>query len=128
MRRFALFLALAGFLGVATAPAFAEDALRWPSVLAQAQAPKAVEPGWTAGKVVAVGVGAIAGIVVANAALPVAWGFVNPVIGVVVGGMIGNWAHSASTEQPRAMVRQPTSIAAEAPSLFQLAALSVETD
>jgi hypothetical protein len=127
MRKLAVVLAFAGLLGFAPAPGSAADVPELPPLLTQV-APAPQSPGWTAGRVVAVGVGIVAGVAVANATLPMAWGMVTPVIGAVAGGMIGNWAYRKSTEPTQAMLRRPASIAAEAPSLFQLASLTIEAE
>lgn len=124
MRKLAVILAIAGFLGFAAAPVSAGDLPETPLLVQAAPAPQA--PGWTAGRVVAVGVGVVAGVALANATLPMTWGMVTPIIGAVAGGMVGNWAYRKSTEPPQAMLRRPASMAAEAPSLFQLASLTAE--
>lgn len=125
MRKMAVVLAVAGFLGFAPAPASADELPALPPLLAQA-VPAPQNPGWTAGRVVAVGVGIVAGVAVANATLPMTWGMATPIIGAVAGGMVGNWAYRKSTEPPQAMLRRPASLAAEAPSLFQMASLAAE--
>lgn len=120
MRRTVLLLAAACLLSVGSATASAEEAgLR--ATPAQMAAPRA-ESGWTAGKVVAVGVGAVAGVMVANMTLPIAWGMATPIVGAVVGATVGSWVHTRATE-PSMMLRSKASMSAEAPSLFHLASL-----
>jgi hypothetical protein len=121
MRRTVLPLALALSLTAGSAAVSAEEAgIR--ATPAQAMAPMAprADGGWTAGKVVALGIGAVAGVMVANATLPIAWGMATPIVGAVVGGTLGSWVHTRATE-PAPMLRTKASMSAEAPSLFQMA-------
>ncbi len=123
MRKFTVFMVAAVLLSIgATGVSAAEADLQATPV--QAAAPRA-DSGWTAGKVVAVGLGAVAGVMVANATLPMAWGMVTPIIGAVAGGMVGSWAHARATE-PSPMIRQRASLSVEAPSLFQLASIPAQ--
>lgn len=125
MRKLAVVLAVAGVLGFVPAPASADDLPELPPLLTQA-APMPQNPGWTAGRVVAVGVGIVAGVAVANATLPMTWGMATPILGAVAGGVVGNWAYRKSTEPPQAMLRRPASMVAEAPSLLQMASFAAE--
>lgn len=121
MRRTVLPLALALSLTAGSAVVSAgETGIH--TIPAQATAPAAPrgDTGWTAGKVVALGIGAVAGVMVANATLPVAWGMATPIVGAVVGGTLGSWVHARATE-PSPMLRTRASMSAEAPSLFQMA-------
>lgn len=78
--------------------------------------------GSVAGHVVAIGIGAVAGVLVANAALPAAWGLAASALGAVGGGMAGNWTYVEAIESP--MLRRTAATHAETPSLFHLATLS----
>lgn len=122
MRRALLPLVVAFALTAGSAASSAEEAGLQP-IPVQAAAPRA-DSGWTAGKVIVVGIGAVAGVMAANATLPMAWGMATPIVGAVVGGTLGSWVHAKATE-PAPMLRTRASMSAEAPSLFQMASLEV---
>jgi hypothetical protein len=79
------------------------------------------QEGWSAAKFTAVGIGLVAGVFAANAALPASLGIAAPVLGATVGGMLGNWGYTRATSD-MSMLRRASTRAAEVPSLFQLAA------
>lgn len=72
------------------------------------------------GIVVAMGGGAVAGVMIASATLPAALGLASPLIGAIGGGVLGHWVYVEATRPP--MLRpKPATLEAEPPSLFLLA-------
>lgn len=80
-------------------------------------------PDSVTGIVVSIGIGAVVGVVVANATLPAAWGLATSLVGAVGGGMLGHWVHVEATRAP--LLHRPASAAPEPPpSLFHMATAS----
>lgn len=121
MRRTVLLMATACALGLGVANASAQD-LRAQAIPVQASNSGA--DGWTVGKVIALGAGAVFGVMAANATLPLAWGMANPVIGAVAGAAAGSWAHATFTGSGSMLRNASATRSAEAPSLFQLASFA----
>lgn len=126
MRRIISLLIVLAVSGVAVAAQAAEHPLdRPPLALAQAQGGAPVfakrENRWTIEKLAAVGVGVVAGVVVANAALPASWGIAGPVIGGAVGAIVGNWGYRQASDEGAFIKRAAAPPAEKVPDLFQLA-------
>jgi hypothetical protein len=121
MRKVSTLLFVAVLVSFASLVQAAEPAGSLEPTLVQAQAFKRND-GWPAGKIAAVGVGLVAGVFAANATLPAAWGIAAPVVGGVVGAMLGNWGYMRATGEP-SMLRAASVKESEAPTLFHLAVL-----
>jgi len=125
MRKSLSFLVVAAVLVAAPAVQAGESGALLPTpVQAVPMPPSGTD--WTAGKIASVGAGVVAGVMAANAFLPVTWGMAAPMLGSVAGAMVGNWGYNRVAGPPTPMLRKPASMEAEAPSLFHLAVANVD--
>lgn len=126
MRKFLSFMVVAALLAAAPAAQASDNGTALQAIPVQAAPMPPNGTNWTAGKMAAVGAGVVAGVMAANAFLPLTWGMAAPMVGGVAGAMVGNWSYNRVAGPPAPMLRRPASLEAEVPSLFQLAVVTVD--